>query len=70
MADDKITIKSINFRGGNTIVRYTETCECGCTEKAYLKYWPSKKVLAESTILSKIKESTPAKEVKPATNED
>lgn len=54
MEASRINIKSVNFRGGNTIVRYTVTCECGCNEKPFLKYWPSKKKLTESQILTKI----------------
>jgi len=54
MDKDRIKIKSINYRGGNTIVRYTVTCECGCEDKPYLKYWPSKNMLSETTITNKI----------------
>ena len=56
MSNDRVAIKSINHRGGNTVVRYTVTCECGCDEKPYMDYWPSKKVLTEKAILSKIEE--------------
>lgn len=51
---DVVIIKTINYRGGNTVVRYVKTCECGCQEKAFVKHWPSKKQLTEQQVLTKI----------------
>lgn len=54
MDQSRIKIKSINHRGGNTIVRYTITCECGCEDIPHLNYWPSKNKLSETAIKNKI----------------
>lgn len=51
---DRVKIKTIRFRGGYTISRYTVTCDCGCEDVPYINYWPSKTQLSETTIKNKI----------------
>lgn len=54
MEAKKINIKSLKYRGGNTIVRYTITCDCGCAEKAYAVAYPSDKILTEKQVKDNI----------------
>jgi hypothetical protein len=54
MEASRINVKARNFRGGYTVVRYTITCECGCSEKAFAKAFKSDERLTEEQVTAEI----------------
>jgi hypothetical protein len=54
MEASRINVKARNFRGGYTIVRYTITCECGCSEKAFAEAFKSDEKMTEDQVREEI----------------